>query len=617
VLWGRKIRKLVRVGLAGVGLLGALCSGAGAQVSLGDLHATGNGQLTSLYGASFGNLEGTDQHSLGFTGKGVITGDYYNPNFLSFSVLPYYGRAQDNSDMQSITDASGYNGTVNIFKGSHFPGFVTFNQVWNNSGTYGLPAGATGLATVNSNHGVEVGWSVLLPDLPTFSISYGDSGGTSSLLGSDNTTASTNRIFNVGTTYTLKGFYLTGGFIHVNSDVDINGLEDGLTETGNSSSDQYRITAQGPINYRTSSLGFGATRSTFSSDDSLVGTSEGTTDTVNGTLNLAFPKAPVTLTALYTDNLLGSIDQQLVSSGQTPLVGLNSPESRSFTVGASTFVSPLSHLLLGAFVDRTQQYFAGENYGVTQVGVSVSYNFFHKAKGLTVYAGINDSADQQGNEQLGFIGNVSYNRYVGKWEIDSYCLYNQNVQTLLAAYTISTLNFGGTVKREITPDLRWVSVASVVRSVFEQEAGNNNQGESFTTMLIGTKASLSGTYTKAVGTAIETATGLVASPLPAQALSGNAVLFNGRDYGVNLSVFPIKRMAISTAWSKALSNTTSPILLSNAGNTNYYGLLTYEYRKLLFQAGVTKFTQSISTSEAPPTMLTSYSFGISRWFKGF
>ncbi len=595
----------------------AFTPAAEAQIAFGDLHATANGQLTSLYDANFGNLAGTDEHSLGLAGRGIITGDYYNPNFLSFTVLPYYGRSQDNSDMQSITDASGYAGTLNIFKGSHFPGVVTFEQTWNSTGTFGIPD-ITGLATKNNNHGLNVVWSALLPGLPTLTVGYGDTGGTSSLLGSDESTASSTKNFNVGSTYNIGGFYLTGGFLHLDTGVDISGLEDGGSETARGSSNQYRLTGQGRIPYRTSSASLNLSRTSYSDDDTLGGTNYGTTDTVNGNVNLAFPRAPVQVTTSYTDNLLGSIAQQLTSNGEVPLVGLNSPESRSVTVEASTFVNVLPRTLVGAYVSRTQQYFDGENFGLTQVGLNVSYNFLHTLKGLMFYGGLVESATQAGNTRMGLIGNVSYNKYVGKWEINSFVRYDQDVETLLAMYTTSTLNYGGTIKRQLPHDMHWVAVANLVRSVFEQQPGSASHGESFTTMLIWSRASVSGIYTKSDGTSILTATGLVASPVPGSALgTGNSILYSGSSYGANLSLYPVKHLNISTAWSRSLSNTASPSLLSNSGNTNFYGFAGYEYRKLLFQAGVTKFNQSISTSGTPPTMLTSYSFGISRWFKGF
>jgi hypothetical protein len=613
VFWGPKSRRFF--GPALLSVVG-LCSLGQAQVAFGDLHTTGNGQITSLYSSNFGNFA-MDEHSLGFSGRGTISGDYYNPNFLSFSLLPYYGRSQDNSDSQSITDASGYNGTIDIFKGSHFPGFVNFNQTWNNSGTFGIP-GVAGLTTVNDGHAVNVGWSVLLPDLPTLSLMYGDTNGTSSLLGSDTSTSSTTRNFNIGSTYTLGGFYLNGGFIHLNTDTGISGLENGEAETTTGSSNQYRLIAQRPIPYNNSNFSMGYTRSSYTIDDSLGGQNDGTTDTANANLNLRFPKIPVTLTAIYTDNLLGSFEEQLVNNGQTPLVSISDPESHSISVEASTYYNVLPRLVVGGYVDRTQQFFDGQSEGLTQVGVNVNYSFLRKFKGLTFNAGIVDSASQQGNTRIGFIGNANYNRYFGKWEINSFVLYNQDVQTLFVNFTTSTLNYGATLKREITQNLRWIGVANLVHSMFEQTAGNSSHGESFSTMLIWRRASLSGTYTQSSGTSILTANGLVSTPVPVQVISpGNSILFTGKSYGSSVSVYPVRNLSISTAWSKSLSDTVSPMLLSNNGSTNYYGLATYQYRKLLFQAGFTKFTQSISSSGTLPSMLTSYSFGVTRWFKGF
>jgi len=601
--------------MAALAVLWALPSAA--QVAWGDLHATSDGQLSALYNGNFGNFE-KNEHSLGFAGRGTISGDYYNPDFLSFSVLPYYGRSQANSEAQSITAASGYVGTLNIFKGSHFPGFVSFDQNWNSSGTYGLP-GLAGLTTDNNNHGVNVGWSALIPDLPTFSVTYGDSSGNSSLLGSDISTASTTHSLNFGSTYNVGGFYLNGGVIHLTTDTGINGLENGLlSDTSDSSSNTYRLTAQRSIPYNNSSLSLGFSRSDYDSEDSLGVKNNGTTDNFNGTLGLKFPKLPVTLSANYTDNIFGSFEQQLISSGQAPLASIITPESHSLSLEASTYYTILPRLTAGGYVERTQQYFGGESFGLTQLGVSVNYGFLHRLKGLTVNAGLVDSASQQGNTRVGAVGNISYDRYFAKWSINAFALYNQNTQTLLVNYTTSNLNYGGSLKRQISPNLRWVGLANLTKSVFEQTSGNGSHGESFSTILIWRKASISGIYSQANGTSILTANGLVLTPVPPPLVSpSNLIVFNGKNYGGTLSVYPIRNLSVSTSWTKALSNTLSPLLLSNNGSTNYYGLLTYQYRKLLFTAGVIRFDQHISSSGLPATMLTSYSFGVTRWFKGF
>jgi hypothetical protein len=602
--------------LAAVGLLWVLCGEVAGQIAIGDLHATANGQLSSVYAGDFGNLE-SNSHSLGFAGTGTITGNYYNPNFLSFSLLPYYGRSQDNSDSQSITDASGYTGTLHFFAGSHFPGFVSANQTWNSSGTFGIPDTA-GLTTKNNNHGLNVGWSELIPDLPTVSISYGDNSGTSSLLGSDTATKFTTHNFNVGSTYTLAGFYLNGGFIHLNNDTDINGLENGEAESTNGSSNQYRLSAQRGIPYNNSRFSLGLNRSSYSSDDSLGGQSYGTTDNATANLNIRFPRLPVNFTATYSDNLLGSFEQQLISSGEAPIASIVSPESHSLSLEASTYYNVLPRLVVGGYAERTEQYYAGQNFGLTQLALNVNYNFFKKLKGLLFNAGLVESANQQGNTRIGVIGNVSYDRYFGKWEIGAFVRYDQDVETLLVMYTTSSFNYGASIKHEMKHDMRWVGIFNSTKSAFEQVPGDGNHAESFTTMVISPRVTVSGNFTKSNGISILTATGLVSTPVPASVLSpGNSILYNGSSYGGSFAVNPVKHMVISTSWSKALSNTVSPLLLSNNGSTNYYGLATYQYRKLLFSAGFTKFNQTISSSNTLPSMLTSYSFGISRWFKGF
>ena len=612
--------------LAALALLWALGLGyeAQAQKSIGDLHATANGQLETLYNDAFGNFDSTAGHSLGFAGRGTITGDYYNPDFLSFSLFPYYGRAQDNSETESLTNDSGYLGTLNIFKGSHFPGVAGFQQTWNNEGSFGIP-GVAGLTTINNNHSFNIGWSALLPGLPTLSVGFADGGGNSSLVGSPETTDSSARNFNIGSTYNFRSYYMSGGFIHLNNNVDINGLENGETETANDSSNQYRFDLHGPIPYRHSSMSVGFTRTSYNNADLDSGTGydttvtdNGTTDTINGNVGLMFPKAPVTVSAIYTDNLLGNIEQQLVSSGEVPLVSLNSPESRSLTVQASTYVTVLPRLMVGGFVGRTEEYFNGESFGVTQAGLTVNYNFLHRLKGLSFYGGVTDSATQAGNSWLGFIGNVTYNRNLGKWRVGSFFLYNQNTQTLLGIYTTSMMNYGGSVKRQITPDLGWITVVNATKSGFSQVAGNSDHAESFTTILIWKKASVSGIYSRSDGTAILTSTGLVNTTVPSQLLPpGAATLYKAENYGSTLSLYPTRRMVVSGSWSRSFGATNSPLLLSNNGNTNYYGFLSYEYRKLLFSANVIKFNQFISNSGAPPSMLTSFSFGVSRWFKGF
>ncbi|MFZ0799880.1 MAG: hypothetical protein WCA13_04100 [Terriglobales bacterium] len=601
--------------LAGLVLLWGLP--LGAQVQYGDLHGAANGEITAGYTGDYGNQEASD-HSLGFGGDGTINGYYYNPKFLTFAVSPFYGRSQENSESQSITDASGYGANFGIFNGSHFPGYVNFSQNWNGTGTFGIP-GVAGLTTKNYNRGINLGWNELVPGLPTLMVGFSDTSGSSSLLGSDESSASTNRNFTVGSAYRLAGFDLNGGYTYATGETNLAGiLENGETETTDFSSDRYYVNATHKLPIYNGQIAGSFSRGTYNSDDSIAGQQNGTTDSASLYAGLPFPKLPVTVAANYTDNIFGSFQQQLVSSGQAPLPGLESPESRSLSVTANTSYQVLPNLSVSGYVDRTEQYFEGQSYGLTQIGLNASYNFFRHIKGLTVLAGVVDSADQQGNTHVGFVGGATYNRSLGRWEVGAYVQYAQDVQTLLVEYTASTLSYGATVKRVLPHNLRWISTVAGGRTVFEEQSGNGSHSETFTSMLIARRFALSGNYSQSEGTSILTASGLVATPVPGQALSpSNFVVYNGKSDGVSLRFDPMRNLLINLSYSKASSDSTTPLLFTNFGSTNYFGLLQYRLRKLEFVAGFTKFQQSFSGSGLPPAVVNSFYFGITRWFKGF
>jgi len=106
-----------------------------AQLEIGDnLQMNMNGSLGFGYGGSFGD-PGASSHSLSMTGSGTMLGSYYDPNFVSFTVQPYYDRNQSNSASQSIFNESGVTASANFFGGSHFPGYVGYGRNFNSSGS--------------------------------------------------------------------------------------------------------------------------------------------------------------------------------------------------------------------------------------------------------------------------------------------------------------------------------------------------------------------------------------------------------------------------------------------------------------------------------------------------
>src|SRR5271166_527755 len=79
---------------------------ASAQLKIGEVNSTKNGTISAGYTGDYGNQINSD-HSLTYGGSGTMSGFYYNPNFVSFTVSPYVNQSRDNSAFQSISNASG------------------------------------------------------------------------------------------------------------------------------------------------------------------------------------------------------------------------------------------------------------------------------------------------------------------------------------------------------------------------------------------------------------------------------------------------------------------------------------------------------------------------------
>ncbi len=123
----------------GGALLLVLVSRAPAQVTVGE-NATldMSGLLQAGYTADYGNDISSD-HGLTVGGSANLTGDYYSPGFLSFTLSPFYNQSRLNSTSQSISDSSGVSASANIFSGSNYPGSISYNYTYNNTGIFGLP----------------------------------------------------------------------------------------------------------------------------------------------------------------------------------------------------------------------------------------------------------------------------------------------------------------------------------------------------------------------------------------------------------------------------------------------------------------------------------------------
>jgi hypothetical protein len=592
-----------------------------AQVELGGTKMDLSGDIGANYTGSMN--QGDSAHNLGFVGDANLTGYYYHPNFLSFAVRPFYNRSQSNSAFGALTNSSGVNSSVNFFNGSHFPGTVSYNRVDNSSGEYGIPGAGIGLATNGSNQGFAIGWSALLPDLPTLTASYAVSSGSESIYGSPGESKQTDRDLTLLSTYNVAGFRIAGGYSHRNLDGSFSELLEGVPEpvNSNTSTNNYQVNANHSFPMSGGySVSYSRTTYDYNDHDGSSTSSSGASDTVNGNLNFRpADKLSIGVNASYNDSLLGSLPEPIVNGGAGGIVSLGT--FRSFNVGANADYQLLHNLSLRGTVIHVDQIFLGQHYQSTQFGGSAYYNMEHNLlRGLSFSIAAFDSADKQGNTGLGFTGNLNYNRKFARWDLDANYSYSQNVATQVVIYTSSSMSWVTNMRRRVGNRSYFMAGYSGSHSGLTVAAGDSSSAERVSSTFTYGRYSVNGFYSKSRGTAEFTSTGLVALPpnLPPSALPpGSVIVFDSKAYGFNGSASPTRRLSLSLGYAQSNGDTVDPLATTFTKNTLINGLMQYRLRKIYVNGGYTHLRQSVGTPGTSPISVTNYYIGISRWFNFF
>jgi hypothetical protein len=602
--------------LAALVLLFALPSAG--QVQVGDnLNMNLTGTLSGGYSASYGNMI-SSSHGMNFGGTGTLSGFYYNPNFLSFSVAPYYGQSRANSNYQSIFDSSGVNLSTSIFSGSHFPGSISYAKSYNSQGSFAIP-GLPDYTTHGDSDTFGITWSENLPDVPSLSASYQRGNNHYSIVGADNSGSSTFDSYTLRSGYVLSGFNLGGYFQHGSSDSVIPQLFGTQEQPEQVNSDNtgygFNVSHLLPLH---GSFSAAVNRSDFSSD--FVNSNySGTIDTISTNVGVQpTNKLHLAVGANYSDSLSGQLFQNFVSQGvPIPQQELNQT-SHGLDLDASAAYAVLPNLQTQVDVERREQRFLGQDYGANVYSAGVTY-------GRGLFGGYVNSAvslrdsrlDQSDQNVLGFTTNLSYNRRFARWFVSGSFSYAQNVETLLVTYMSSFYNYSGNVRRR-WGQFSWSASAGASRTGLTVQPGTESTSQSYTTGVgYGRWINASGTYSKSDGNAIETGAGLITTPNPTPIPSSLLILYGGRSYSFGLGSSPLRKLTISGSFAKANSNT----LLGTAGSFNSTQQLNtyfqYQFRKMYLTGGFSRLQQGFSATGMQPAVVSSYYFGISRWFNFF
>ena len=627
--------------LAGLLLL-ALPSAA--QITIGsDISLTSNGTINAGYNDTYGN-QIASSHGLGFGGNAALNGFFYNPNFLSFNLNPYYNQSRSNANVASISDASGVSLSSAIFSGSHFPGAVNYSTAFNSTGNYGIP-GITSLNTNGNTQSFGVNWGEFLPGLPSLSVGYQMGNSNYYLYGTNENGSSNFNSFNINSNYNIAGFGLGAGVSHGTSDALIPGvIIGGQTSTSNSDSTTYVLSAGHQLPWNGN---FTANfNRTDLNADYLGYRFNGDIDIVSATMGLhPTPKLSFSLGASYTDNLSGSLYEAIVpgASGSglnSTTSGVGTLQNQSSTTTGSTGIVEVpqsateqtSHALnflfstnysfakdlqAQGFFERRQQTYFGENVGSNLYSGGLIYTRQIAGGYMGASGNITDSTlDGSSENQLGFNVSTNYSRRVGQWYVAGYFNYAQNVQTLLVTYNTSVYSFSADVSRRIGR-WYWTGIASAGRSGLTAQPGSSTSTQTFGTTFGMNKFGFGANYSKSDGNSLAGGGGLVPTPLPPIIPANLLVLYGGTSYSVSFSTSPTRRLNASLNYVKARND------LNNLGITSWNNYeqenayVQYQFRQIGINGGYTHLVQGFSASGTAPASVSSVYIGVYRWFNFF
>lgn len=588
---------------------------AAAQYQFGDTQLSKlNGILGAGYSGAFGNEE-TSSHQLGLNGSASLAGFYYNPNFLSFSLTPYYDENRANSDYRSVDNSSGVAFSSAIFSGSHFPGAVSYTRDYNSSGTFAIP-GTPDLTTHGNAQNLGVSWGVNLPDLPTLSTFYNRSSSSASLYGSDATSDSASQTFGLRSLYNLDGFQLNATYNHAGGHSELPAFLQTQAESSSSTSDGYSfgVSHKLPFNGGASA---GYNHSDFNAE------SAGYNET--GSVNNAFATMslnPTTKLGLignvnYVDNLAANLTETLVNSGVQGQF-FNSSGSHSLDMNAMATYRLPANVSVDGVVGRRDQSFLGQTYASTMFGggVTTSGTFLGgMASGVFRLVDYRSSgvAGSPNTSALSLIASGNYSRDFRRWRFTGNLSYSQNQQTLLISYLTSFYSYGAAVYRPFWK-LRWTGSFTGSHSGFVQQVGSSNNSQSFSTGLGSRHITFGAGYSNSTGIGVLTPTGVAAPPVP---IPGQQILFGGKTYNFTVGSSPIRRLTLSGSYSDSHGNTTSPTLASSYQTKSLNALVQYHFRQMGFTAGYNRLQQGFGQTGVKPFDGTTFYVGVNRWFDFF
>jgi hypothetical protein len=633
---GRSIRYAL------LGLAGALLTlPSAAQLQVGDnLSMNANGVVSVGYNDVWGNTIQSN-HALELGGSGTVSGYYYNPNFLSFNISPYYNRSQANSESLSIFNTSGIETSANIFSGSHFPGSIGYSKGWNSEGNFGLP-GTPNYTTYGDGQSFNVGWGAFVPGLPSLLATYYRGSSEYTVLGINQDGNNSYQNFGLRSNYTIDGFNLFAAYTLGNSHSFIPEVFGNQAESFNSNNDSLQFGASHSLPmHGSASANF--TRSYL--DTNYLGyTFNGTIDTVNANAGISpTSKLNFTFNMGYTDNFVGTFYQSILPGGATASQAANGAQAQSsqaseqaqqsggivlepsqessnalYLTGYGAYA--VAHNMQLTFeVQHREQSYLGKTYAADTYGAGVIYQ--HEFLGGFLHGALN-FADNTSNtisgNALSFAVDGGWNRTFSDWVVSVNGGYAQNVESYLVSYLNSYYLYSGSVRHKFGRII-WTASAAGSHSAIVNQPHTGNGGQSYSTSLGARRLTASASYAKTNGYGLLSGNGITLPPgLPPGQIPPEWLLFyGGSSYSFALGTSPIRHLTLGASFTRTDSNTASGLTLSANHSEQVIANGYYLFRKLTFNGGYARVVQGFSASGVPASNVNSIFFGVSRNFNFF
>ena len=594
---------------------------ARAQLQVGENASMNlNANLSFGYNGDYSNLGGSD-HSLSPAGNADLSGYYYNPNFLSFDIQPFFGQSRTNSNSRSVFQSSGVGASAAIFSGSAFPGTITYSKFYNSSGQFDVP-GQANLTTRDNGQNLGFAWGLHLPDYPNINVQFMDGDNNSSFFGTSSNAVVHAKSFGVHASHTLDGFNLIGGYQYSSTFAET--PEFLVGEPSSVSSKSVGNTFDAGVSHRLPFHGSASaafSRSDVSAEESSDGSRySGTIDTAMGGADFQPVRNLDTgVNVQYTNNLTGMLYQSYVQSGTVlPATALNYATDSLDVNSHASYLLPNQHLTFTVNTDHRQQTIVGSIITSDTFNEVVTYGNEFFGGFLNAVAGVTQTLENtaQSSSSKGMFDSVSYQRQVKGFSASGSFNYSRNTQTVIIGLTTSGYGYSGGIGRKLSP-YSYVSFNAVgTKSTYSNEAGAANSGHAYTGGFTMKRFSLNGSYSDSQGLSILTPTGLttVTTPIVSPLQS---VAFGGKSYSFGASTTPRRGLVLSAAYSDAKSNTAASSAFSENTTRLLNGMLQYKVRQLWITGGYLRLQQGFTITGQPPMSDSSFFVGITRWFKFF